>query len=158
MKGKKLIMLAMAIALLVAIPVVVFAAGSKGIANENPPTKVKAHFKFHDDGTTLTITGKGNGFEHGESYISLVYGIGSLVEGPEACEPAGSLAGNLMFVGTWNVSAKGKGTLIQAGPASGASLTDIGTISVRRVAMLFSPSPSPGVVTINVLESCGEVK
>ena len=153
---KKIVLIVLAIAL-VLIPAVVFANGV---------IKGKAKFKFEESEGVLTITGKGKGFEPGESYISLVYGIGSLTKGPEACEPAGGLADDLMLVGFWDVSPDGKATLIEAGPASGASLADIGTISVRREAILFSSGRPPGFpeeidegpVVVFPVEACGAVE
>ena len=154
---KKLFLIVVALAL-VAIPAVVFAdAVIKGKAHAKPPTQVKAKFKFVEHGGVLTITGKGKGFEPGESYVSLIYGIGSLVKGPGACEPSGTALTDpidLMFVGFWDVSANGKGTLIQAGPASGASLTDIATISVRREVFI----PPSGPTNPLIVEACGWVK
>ena len=140
------------------IPAVVFASGGfDGKAKADPPlSNVKASFKFVEAGGVLTITGNGEGFEPGESYISLIYGEGSEVDGPEACEPSGALPGNLMFVGTWDVSDNGTGKLIQAGPASGASLADIATISVRRVTVMFSAEFGP--VDVSPVVACGAVK
>ena len=142
---------------LVAIPAVVFAGGIKGKAKAEPPLRdVKADFKFVASGEVLTITGKGKGFDPEATYVSLVYGKGSLVEGPEACEPAGTLDMDLMLVGEWDVSDKGKRTLnnLGVGPASGAPLDLIGTISVRR--LVFIP-PLGGEFPI-VVEACGAVK
>ena len=131
MKGQKLIIFATAVALLVAIPAVVFAATTRGSATATPPTNIEANFKFKDTGTTLTITGKAKGMEPNHSYRTLIYGDGSLVKGIHACEPAAFLPS--MFVGTWNVSANGNGTLgpVMKTGVNYSPLNAIATISVR---------------------------
>ena len=138
MRGKKLVMLAMAIALLVAIPAVVFAAGSmKAKSHAKPPTKISAKFKFVDDGTTLTITGTAKGMDSGHPYSSLIYDPGSSVKGVDACEPSDLsliVPVNRMVVGDWAVAEDGTGALgpevLGPGPLY-VALGDIGTISVR---------------------------
>lgn len=160
MKKRFLIVLAL---VLVAIPAVVFANGvMEGEAEAEPPTDVEAEFEFEESGGVLTITGEGEGFEFGEEYISLVYGIGSLVEGPGACEPAGTLEEDHMFVGFWVVSPDGKATLIQTPEgASLAALADISTISVRRVAIMFAEGlggEEIGPVVVFPVDACGAVE
>ena len=63
----------------------------------------------------------------------------------------------VMFVGFWDVSSDGEGTLdnLGVGDASGASLDAIGTISVRRVVdlSLIGLGLEPLIV-----EACGEVE
>ena len=149
MKGKKLIMLTMAILLLLAIPAVVFAAGTKAKAKAKPPTQFSAKFKFHDDGSTLTITGKAKGMDTTiGGYKSLIYGTGSLVKGVDACKGVGGLSSSEMAVGNWTVLPNGKGTfgpVAKTGLGNYVALNRIGTISVRRISNFR-------------LESCGEVK
>ena len=151
---------------LVVIPAIVFANGLSAEAEAEPPTNVEADFEFEETDEGLIITGEGEGFEFGEIYISLVYGHGSLVEGPGACEPAGDLPGNLMFVGFWIVSPNGEARLVQTpGGASGAALDDIATISVRREAIMFAETvvdppeePVELEVTVFPVEACGAVE
>ena len=127
MKGKKLVMLTLAIMLLLAIPAVVF-AGGKAKATATPPTKIEATFQFKVlSKTELLITGNAKGMEPGHTYRSLVYGKGSTDKGIHACEREKSVGGS-MFVGIWDVDEKGKGTL---SAVSDADLKKIKTISVR---------------------------
>ncbi len=161
---KSLLFIVVALALVV-LPAMVFANGLSGESEAETPTQVEADFEFEESDGVLTITGEGEGFEFGESYISLVYGDGSLVEGPGSCEPAGNLTGNLMFVGFWIVSPNGEAMLVQTpGGASGAALDDIATISVRREAIMLAETivdppeePEELEVTVFPVEACGAV-
>ena len=160
MKGKKLIMLVLAVASLMVIPVVVLAAQSDGTAHAKPPTNISAKFTFDDDGTTLTIKGTAKGMDSGHPYVTLVYGNGSLVKGVDACEPpvpapAVELTFPEMFVATWTVAADGTGllgitdTITKTGP-SYVALNKIATISVRG-GILSGPGTVPVIL-------CGKVK
>lgn len=155
MKVKKIITLAMAIALLIAIPAVVFAAAvMKAESHATPPTTIEAKFKFKDNGSTLTIHGKAKGLTPGKVYRSLIYGPGSLVKGVLACDPNDpNTLGPRMLVGFWDVAADGKGTLsatnitsLADGSVAYVSLAEIGTISVR------------GGAAGPIVVACGEVK
>ena len=130
MKGKKLILLAMAIALLLAIPAVVFAVKSDAKAKANPPTIIGAKFEFNNiGGGLLKITGNATGLSPGKSYHSAVYGIGSSVKGVNACKPADPVGGTSNFAGNWNgVNSDGEATLDYP---TDAELDKIATISVR---------------------------
>ena len=151
MTAKKLMILVLAMALIMAIPAVLFASsGAEGEAEAESPTEIEADFKFQDDGTTLTITGTAEGLTPSRTYRSLIYGIGSLVEGINSCEPPSpnTLSGAQMFVGFWAVATDGTGTL---GPVTKtgtgyAALNTIGTISVR------------GGGSAPVVVACGEVE
>ncbi len=158
MKGKKLILLAMAIMLLLAIPAVVFAVKSDAKANAKPPTNISAKFTFDDDGSTLTINGTAKGMDSGHPYVTLVYGLGSMVNGVDACEPpTPNLLGPRMLVGSWTVLPDGTGTLAATNIISLADssvahvpLSDIATISVRG-GILSGPGTAPVIL-------CGKVK
>ena len=152
MKGKKLILFATAIALLLAIPAVVLAAVSQGNANTKPPTNIEAKFKFLDNGTTLTINATAKGLTSSKQYVSLIYGPGSLTKGLNSCRPnSPNTLGPIMFVGVWTVAADGTGALSATNITSNADgtpghyvrLADIGTISVRLVTRNSSHHPLP---------------
>ena len=154
MKGKKLIMFAMWIVLLLAIPAVVLAAMSDAKAKAKPPTDFMADFTFDDDGSILTIDGKAKGMDSGHPYLTLIYGNGSLVKGVNACEPADPIDGS-MFIGTWTVADDGTGLLGTTGTVSltGSAyspLSQIATISVRG-----GVSGGPGTTPVIL---CGKVK
>ena len=146
MKGKKLILFAMAIVVLLAIPVVALAAKSDAKANATPPTIITAKFEFNITGVDeLTITGKAEGLSPGKLYHSAVYGDGSSVKGVNSCKPADPVGG-AMFAGNWSaVTADGKATLLRV---TDANLDKIFTISVRS---------GPGGVPGNVVLVCGKV-
>ena len=84
----------------------------------------------------------GSGREVGDGAVLFLegfYGVGSEVDGPGACRPAGNLAGQ-MFVGVWDVDGNGNGKLsatniahTNTGVVEYVPLSDIGTISVRLV-------------------------
>ncbi len=129
MKGKKLILLAMAIMLVLAIPAVVFAVKSDAKSNTSPPTKVTAKFEFNITGTDeLTITGTATGLSPGKSYHSAVYGFGGTVKGVNSCKPAQSVGGS-MGLGNWSApNSDGEATLSKV---SNADLDKIFSVSVR---------------------------
>jgi len=155
MKGKKLILLAMAIVLLLVVPAVVLAAQSDATAHAKPPTNISAKFTFDDDGSTLTINGTAEGMDSGHPYLTLIYGDGSLVNGVDACEPATALSGS-MLIATWTVAADGTGllgttgTVTKTGAGVYTPLSEIATISVRG-------GISGGAGTTPVI-LCGKVK
>ncbi len=80
-----------------------------GHAAADPPTHIKAEFKFVDDGTTLKVSGEARGMAPTETYASLVYDVGSFAEGPGACAPSifnpldPDFIQNTMFLGVWEV-------------------------------------------------------
>ena len=152
MKGKKLILLAMAIVLLLAVPAVVLAAKSDGKAKAKPPTKISAKFEFRIlSPTMLEITGEAKGLSPGKNYHSAVYGDGSSVKGVNSCKPADPVDGS-MFAGNWGpVTLDGKATLLHV---TDADLDKIATISVRRG--VGGPAGGPG--TSNIVLVCGKVK
>ncbi len=92
-------------------------SADRGHAAADPPTHIKAQFKFVDDGTTLRVSGKAHGMAPNATYVSLVYDVGSFSEGPGACAPSifnptdPDFILNTMFLGVWKVNEKGQGTL-----------------------------------------------
>ncbi len=154
MTAKKLMMLVLTIALIMAVPAVLFAnSGVDGEAEAQPPTEIEAKFEFEITGPDeLTITGKAEGLSPGKKYHSAVYGFGSSVEGVNACKPAASVGGTSMFAGNWSdVNPAGKATLLHV---TDADLDKIFTISVRRG--LGGPAGGPG--SSKVVLVCGEVE
>ena len=154
MTAKKLLMLVLAMALLIAIPAALFANGGvEGEAEAEPPTEIEAEFEF-DDNTVdeiLTITGTAEGLSPGRTYRSLLYDTGSLVEGINSCKPSNDSLSepvDRMFVDFWDVAADGTGTLgpVAKAGAQYVALSEIGTISVR------------GGSTGTVVVACGEVE
>ena len=151
MKGKKLILLAMAIMLLLAIPTAVFAVKSDAKSNTNPPTKVTAKFEFNITGPDeLTITGTAKGLSPGKAYHSAVYGVGSSVKGVNSCKRADSVGGS-MGLGNWSaVTAAGTATLLKV--TDPLDLDKITTVSVR------SGPAGDDVPGGSIVLSCGKVK
>ena len=153
MTAKKLMVLVLTIALIMAIPAVLFAnSGVDGEATAEPPTEIEAKFEFEITGPDeLTITGTAEGLSPGKAYHSAVYGFGSLVEGVNACKDADPVGGS-MFAGNWSaVNPAGQATLLRV---TDADLDKIFTISVRRG--LGGPAGGPG--SSNVVLVCGEVE
>ena len=153
MKGKKLILLAMAIMLLLAIPTVALAVESDAKSNTSPPTIIRAQFEFNITGVDeLTITGKATGLSPTKKYHSAVYGFGGTIKGVNACKGADPVGGS-MFAGNWSaVTPNGKATLSHV---TDADLDKIFTISVRRGA---GPGTAGGPGSTNVVLVCGEVE
>ena len=129
-----------------------------GRAAADPPTHVEAKFRFVDDGTTLRVFGNARGMDPSQTYVSLVYDVGSVAEGPGACTPTifsptnPDFILNTMFLGQWEVDEKGRGTLSTLNTSGGfVPLSKIGNASVRRML-----SATPGGPT--ALEACGAVR
>ena len=152
MTAKKLMVLISAIALITAIPAMLFANGADGEAEAEPPTEIKANFEFNITGADeLTITGTAEGLSPGKAYHSAIYGFGSTVEGVNSCKPADPVGGS-MFAGNWSaVTPNGEATLLRV---TDADLDKIFTISVRRG--LGGAAGGPG--SSNVVLVCGEVE
>ena len=110
--------------------------------------------EFFDDGSTLWVVGEAEGLTPGHIYESLVYDIGSVHEGPDACEPTifdPSDPNNIlatMFLGFWTVDPDGNGTFFETNTTP---LDKIGTVSIRDVAINGGMGPEAVV-------ACGEVE
>lgn len=151
---KKMRMLLMLAALTVSVSVT--AAGSIGHARLHPigQSGIQARIFFVDDGTTLRVLGVAEGLDPTATYISLVYGEGSVPGGPNACEPtpilANALTGPQMVVGLWTVSLDGTGVLTAAktGAVSYVPVSNTGTISIRQIGVPANLRAC-GVVAVN---------
>ena len=148
MKARFLIVLAVTIV----VSALAASAGSldeKGKALLFPPTRVLASINFVDDGSTLKVTGHARGMTPGQVYVSLIYDVGSTVQGPAACgltifDPTDpNFIIGTMLLGTWEVDRHGRGTLSAINTNDGANyvpVEKIGAVSVRRI---IGP-PGPG--------------
>ncbi len=119
-------------------------AESTGFVNQHQidQSGVKGNLVFLDtENTGMLVTGVATGLDPGLFYVTLLYDRGSVPSGPSACLP--SSAGP-MFVGFWNVSDDGTGTL---DGRIDRALSDVGTSSIR----IFTGEP-PGL-----LVACGRV-
>ena len=96
----------------------------------------------------------------------IIYGNGSSVEGPGACEPSGTLAGDLKYVGFWIVSPDRMATLVRLpGGAFGATLDDIAKTDPETLAdlRLFQTSTKiafdgSGVIAYRAVHGGGDPK
>lgn len=159
-------LLVLAVAMLIAIPAVVFAGppgGTQGKARLHPANQsgVKARITLADDGAKLTVSGTATGLTPGIPYASLVYDNGSVPGGPGnpppaqnpaslgICEPTVFLFAFEMFIDIWVVDGLGNGTLgpVVIGPSPVPpdglpypSLSLIDTVSIRDLTV---PNPNP---------------
>ncbi len=143
---------------LAALPYAAIADGDAESDLENP-RPIEVEIEFEDDGFVLSVTGEAEGLTPGDTYISLVYDVGSEAEGPDACEPTifdPADPNNIlatMFLGVWSVDADGNGEL---GPlVNPTPLSLIGTVSIRNLAV-FDAMGNAGFGPHAVL-ACGEV-
>ncbi|HEY2933379.1 MAG TPA: hypothetical protein VGK99_16695 [Acidobacteriota bacterium] len=111
---------------------------------------VKGRIEFTSVPGGLLVTGTATGLQPSVGrYVSLVYDLGSVPGGPEACEPTTPMPG--MFVGIWAVDALGNGILIQlAPPAAIAPLSAIDTISIRDTTV-------NGGFGVQAVVACGQI-
>ena len=124
------------------------------------PRPIEVEIDFEDIGAgMIRVTGEAEGLTPGDTYVSLVYDVGSEAEGPDACEPTifdPSDPNNIlatMFLGVWFVDADGNGTL---GPlVNPTPLSKIRTVSIRNEAV-FDANGDAGFGPHAVL-ACGEV-
>lgn len=96
---------------------------------------IRGRISFLDSGDAasgLVVAGSASGLDPSQGYVTLVYDRGALPGGPDACLPTGGLDGTRMFVGFWNVSGDGSGSLfvVKSGD-SYAALEEIGAVSIR---------------------------
>src|SRR5437867_4414688 len=132
-----------------ALSAALFAANSLGHArlHQIGGSGITGEVFIADTGTRLRVLGLASGLNPAHSYISLIYGGGSVPGGPNACEPDGTLNGPKMVVGLWDVDPDGSGTLVvsnKTGPAY-TPVTTAGTISIRDITLS------------GALQACGEV-
>jgi hypothetical protein len=128
------------------------------------PRPIEVEIDFEDDGVVLRVTGEAEGLTPGDTYISLIYDIGSEAEGPDACEPTifdpndPNFILETMVLGFWNVDGDGDGTLSAINTNFGADyvpLSKIGAVSIRNVD-IFDDQARGGFGPHAVL-ACGEV-
>lgn len=118
---------------------------------------IEAEILFLDTGSNvhgLVVSGKASGLNPAKSYFSLLYDVGSVPGGPNACTPPANndLTGAQMFTAFWAVAPDGTGTLFrQKAGAAYVPLSDVATVSIRRV----TPGQNPPF--FDILEACGEV-
>lgn len=124
---------------------------------------VEASIVFVDDGRTLRVVGTATGLDPAETYLSNIYDVGSVSEGPGACVPSifdpkdPDFILPTMFLGFWEVDADGNGRLCAINTNSGADfvpLDKIGTVSVR---LIVAPPPAPDAPPMTQLVACGRV-
>ena len=152
--------------LTVALAALPYAAIADGDAESDlkNPRPIEVEIDFEDDGAVLSVTGEAEGLTPGDTYISLIYDIGSEAEGPDACEPTifdendPNFILFTMVLGFWNVDGDGDGTLSAINTNFGADyvpLSKIGTVSIRNVD-IFNANGDAGFGPHAVL-ACGEV-
>ena len=84
---------------------------------------IRGRILFLDTGgaeTGLIVSGRARGLDPAVTYISLVYDVGSVAIGPNACLPTSGILDEVqMFVGVWQVGPSGNGRLFaqKAGPS-----------------------------------------
>jgi hypothetical protein len=126
----------------------------------SPFSTVYAGVKFHDDGTTMTVNGKGGGFNPGLSYTSFFYGTGSVSKGALACFPPtpNNLTAPQMITAYWLPVTSSYRTLYVAKTGTSyVSLSQVSTFSVR-----YDSTPTlPLTTNLNPgrfwLDSCGYI-
>ena len=166
MTRRRLLAVMLAVGLVVALPAASFAAHTctaTGRANLHPvgASGVHGKFTFVDNGSdTITMSGTATGLTQGQTYVSLIYDVGSVPGGPTVCEPTGPDLFGKMLVGeagvlgffTWDVDGDGNGTItgtnflneeefgVTAPPfltAEYVSLGEFDTISIRHLEAGF---------------------
>ena len=104
MRRFRLLTVVLVVGLIVALPAVSYAqhnGNATGKANLHPvgQSGVKGNFTFVDDGTDITMSGTAWGLTPGQTYVSLIYDVGSVPGGPTVCEPTGPDLFGRMLVG-----------------------------------------------------------
>ena len=183
MTAKKIMLLLVAMALLIAIPAMVIAnGGEEEEADLEPPRDIEVTIEFVDSGTTLTVTGTAselgadadpgsvmcNGlFSLGapgecERHATAIYDKESTHEGPDACEPSGvsTLTGPQMFIGFWVLNTGTGvwelGPVVKGPGADYTPLDEIGSVSIRDLRTQQTGAMFPGAGPFAVIH-CGEV-
>lgn len=123
-------------------------------ATQHPVSQsgVQGSIDFTETAGTVQATGTATGLQPSVGrYLSLVYDLGSVPGGPDACEPGPDdeigLVG--MFVGTWAVDGSGNGTLVQTNPLV-ASLELVRSVSIRDTQINNGVGPQAVV-------ACGQI-
>jgi hypothetical protein len=158
--SKLLVLLTLGLAVIIGFPGVALAQQT-GFAQVQPVngSDIEAIITFSDDGDTLKVIGVATRLDPTQTYVTLLYNVGSLAEGPTACLPTDdSLTFTQMVVGLWVVQESGIGTLTATKTGdSYVALGEFGTTSVRRDTQPDQPLPSAPDPNRFVLQACGEV-
>ena len=100
----------------------------------------KGKVVFMQSGSDILAVGVARGLQPGQNYVSLLYDPATVPSGPAACTP---VSGPPAFVGQWT-TADENGNATLNGTVQGASLDNVGTMSIR-LASTFA------------LQACGRV-
>lgn len=121
---------------------------------------IKAALIFSDNGGALRVRGVATGLDPTQTYVTLLYDVGSVARGNSACLPTdNSLTFTQMVVNFWRVDDDGNGTLrVRKTGASYAPLPAVGTASIRRDTQAGQPLPSAADPNRFVLQACGKVR
>lgn len=121
---------------------------------------VRAMVTFSDNGARLQIKGVASGLDPTQTYVSLLYDLGSRPGGRNACLPTDdSLSFPQMVVNFWKVNDDGNGTLrARKRGSSYAALAVVGTISIRLDTQAGQPLPPAADPNRFVLQACGKVR
>ena len=137
------------------------ALASSSVTSIKPFSTIYAQVQIVDNGSTLVISGRGQGFNPTLSYTSFFYGTGSVKRGSLACIPPtpNNLTVPQMITAYWLPvgSARRTLTVVNSG-TSYTPLSAIGTMSVR-----YDSTPTlPLNVNLNPgrfwLNSCGSIR
>lgn len=158
---KSLFCLMLAFVLTIALPIEAFAEHA-GFARLRPISNsgVRAMLVFSDNGETLRIRGIAKGLDPTQTYVSLLYDLGSRPGGGDACLPTDeSLSFPQMVVNFWKVRPNGIGFL-RAGKkgSSYVPLAAAGTASIRLDTQAGQPLPPAPDPNRFVLWACGKVR
>lgn len=136
-------------------------SSSRQGTNIRPFSFIYAQVSLVDSGSTLTIIGRGVGFNPALSYTSFFYGAGSVPNGSLACIPPtpNNLTVPQMITAYWLPVGSTRRTLtvVNSG-TSYTPLSTIGTMSVRydsTPTLPLSTNLNPGRFWLN---SCGAIR
>lgn len=142
----------LAAAAIVAMPVYADAPTVAAQATQHPVNQsgAQGRIDFTSVPGGLVVTGTATGLQPSLGrYVTLVYDIGSVPGGPDACEPTAPMPG--MFVGIWAVDALGHGILIQLVPPGAiAPLSAIDSVSIRDTTI-------NGGFGVQAVVACGQI-
>lgn len=158
--NKLLVLLTFGLAAIIGFPCVALAQQT-GFTQVQPVNRsgIQAMIAFSDNGDTLEVIGVATGLDPAQTYVTLLYDVGSLPGGSTACLPTDdSLTFTQMVVGLWVVHESGNGTLTATKTGgSYVALDDFGTTSVRLDTQAGQPLPSAPDPNRFVLQACGKV-
>jgi hypothetical protein len=158
--NKLLVLLTLGLAAIIGFPDVALAQQT-GFAQVQPVngSDIQAMIAFSDDGDTLEVRGVATGLDPTQTYVTLLYDVGSLPGGPTACLPTdNSLSFTQMVVGLWVTQESGIG-MLTATKTGGSymALDDFGTTSIRLDTQPGQPLPPEADPSRFVLQACGKI-